>query len=424
MHSAFSIHLRPLTSRDDHLDPAMKKVKRASIATISSAEFTARRDRVLRALARDGNAIGLVLAGDADASLSHAWRPNPNFEYLTGITDEPGAMLLLDPNHPVIARRTQLFLRPLNPELERWDGLRESVGAQLKDRYGIATIMRTTALARFLLESAKRAKRFACLHPLAAHNAPNSPDLTIFKESASRIPSATISDLSHILPALRAVKSTAEVACVQHAADITAIGFQAALATAKPGKTEFNVQEAVEHAYKSAGARETAYRTIAGTGFNATVLHYHANSRAIQAGELLVLDSGASFGGYAADVTRTFAVSGTFTPRQKLVYDTVLKAQLASIRACRPGATMSQVDAAARKVITAAGFADNFIHGIGHHLGLEVHDADPGSALEPGMIVTIEPGIYIQEESLGVRIEDDILITRGGAKVLTSAIPK
>ena len=399
-------------------------MKRVANPTIANSEFAARRERVMRSLARDGNAIGLVLAGDADHSLSSAWRPNPNFEYLTGITDEAGAILLLDPSHPVKARRAQLYLRPLNSELERWDGFREPVSAALKSRYGIETIMRTNSFSRFLLESAKRAKRFACLHPFSPHTAPVSADLAIIRESTARIPGSTIGDQTQLLPSMRAVKSAAEIACVQRACDITAVGFAAALLAAKPGRTEFDVQEAVEHAYKSAGARSTAYNTIAGTGFNATVLHYHANSKPIQAGELLVLDSGASFGGYAADVTRTFAVSGKFTPRQKLVYDTVLKSQLASIRACRPGAKMSEVDAAAREVIAQAGFGDNFIHGIGHHLGLEVHDADPATALEPGMIVTIEPGIYIPEESLGVRIEDDILITSGAPKVLTAAIPK
>ena len=399
-------------------------MKQVANPTIANSEFAARRERVMRSLARDGNAIGLVLAGDADHSLSNAWRPNPNFEYLTGITDEAGAILLLDPSHPVKARRAQLYLRPLNSELERWDGFREPVSASLKTRYGIETIMRTNSFSRFLLESAKRAKRFACLHPFAAHNSPVSADLAIIRESTARIPGSTIGDQTQLLPSMRAVKSAAEIACVQRACDITAVGFAAALLAAKQGRTEFDVQEAVEHAYKSAGARSTAYNTISGTGFNATVLHYHANSKPIQAGELLVLDSGASFGGYAADVTRTFAVSGKFTPRQKLVYDTVLKSQLASIRACRPGAKMSDVDAAARKVIAQAGFGDNFIHGIGHHLGLEVHDADPATALEPGMIVTIEPGIYIPEESLGVRIEDDILITSGAPKVLTAEIPK
>lgn len=406
-----------------------RMLKRASSTTtdtpsIPASEFAQRRERVLKSLARDGNALGLVLAGDADPSLSNAWRPCAHFEYLTGITDEPGAMLLLDPGHPVAAKRIQLFLKPLNPEVEKWDGFRETLGASLKARYGISTIMRTGSLGRFLLESARRSKRFACLHPLAAHNAPISPDLAIFRESAARIPGATICDQSSLINSMRSIKSANEIRVLQRACDITARGFAAIASAAQPGNSEFDVQEAAEHAYKTSGASTTAYRTIAGTGFNATVLHYHANSATIREGELLVVDSGASFGGYASDVTRTFAVSGTFTPRQRLVYDTVLKAQLAAIRECRPGRTMAQVDEAARKVITKAGMGDYFIHGIGHHLGLEVHDADPQAPLAPGMIVTIEPGIYIPEESLGVRIEDDILITKGAPKVLTAAIPK
>ncbi len=401
----------------------MARLSKPTLA-VSVSEYAGRRERVLAQLKKDGSALGLILAGDADPSLSQSWRPHAHFEYLTGVTDESGAMLLLDPTHPVKAKRVQLFLRPLNPELERWDGFRAPLSTDLKAQYGIATILRTNSFSRFLLESAKRAKRFACLHPLAAHTSPLSPDLAIFRESAARIPGATITDLSHLVPAMRAVKSSAEVALMQRAADITASGFAAALRAARAGHTEFDVQEAVEHAYKSAGARETAYRTIAGSGFNATVLHYHANKSPIAPGELLVLDSGASFGGYAADVTRTFAVSGRFSARQQVVYDTVLKAQIAAIKAARVGATMSDVDGAARKVIVAAGFGDFFIHGIGHHLGLEVHDADPATPLEAGMVITIEPGIYIPEESLGVRIEDDILITRGAPKVLTAAIPK
>ena len=404
------------------MPPATHRPSR-HVESISTQEFAGRRAQLLRALARE-RAIGLVCAGDADHSLTSAWRPNPNFEYLTGVTDEPGAILLLDPQHPVAARRQQLYLRPLDPEVERWDGFRAPVDSALKSRYGIASIFRTSYFPRLLLECAKRSRRLACLHPLAAHTAPVSPDLAILRESAARIPGASIIDLSAQLPAMRAVKSPGEVAMIARAAEITAHGFAAAARAAKPGANEFDVQEAAEHGYKTAGATSTAYRSIAGTGFNATVLHYHANRATIKEGDLLVLDSGASYGGYAADVTRTFAVSGKFTARQRLVYDTVLKAQAAAIRACRPGATMAAVDAAARKVISAAGFADSFIHGIGHHLGLEVHDADPQSPLEPGMVVTIEPGIYIPEESLGVRIEDDILITKGAPKNLTAAIPK
>jgi len=155
-------------------------------------------------------------------------------------------------------------------------------------------------------------------------------------------------------------------------------------------------------------------------------LHYRANAKTIDKGDLICLDSGAKWQGYSADVTRTFPASGAFTKRQREVYEVVLKAQLAAIRAVKPGARNSQIDAAARKVIDDAGFGDYFIHGIGHHLGLDTHDATPlgDQPLKVGAVMTIEPGIYIPSENLGVRIEDDVLVTRGGCEVLTRAIPK
>jgi Xaa-Pro aminopeptidase len=389
--------------------------------SIPPAEFASRREALLKQLK---NAVGLVFAGDHDPSLHHEWRPHPHFEYLTGITDEPGAALLLDPAHPVAARRVQLFLRPLNPEVEKWDGLRDTIASPMRARYGISTIFRTNALPRWLLESASRAKRLACLHPLAAHTAPVSPDLAVFRESGARIPGCSIVDASDLIPKMRARKSSREVAMVERALSITREGYLAAMRTIRPGISEFDVQEAMEHAYRTNGSRGTAYRTIAGTGINATVLHYHANSATLEAGQLMVIDSGCSFGGYASDITRTFPVSGRFTARQRELYEIVLKAQAAAIAAIRPGVTLADFDRAARQVITKAGYGDWFIHGTGHHLGLEVHDASPDAPLAPGAIVTVEPGIYIPDEKIGIRIEDDVLVTPGGRRVLGPAIPK
>ena len=393
----------------------------ASGPSIPPAEFAARRESLLRQLR---NAVGLVFAGEQDPSLHHEWRPHPHFEYLTGIADEPGAALLLDPLHPVPSRRVQLYLRPLNPEVEKWDGLRDTIASALRARYSIATIFRTNALPRWLLESATRAKRLACLHPLAPHTAPLSPDLAVFRESAARIPGCAIADASQLIPLMRARKSPREVAMVEHALAITREGYLAAMRAIRPGITEFDVQEAMEHAYRTNGARGTAYRTIAGTGINATVLHYHANSATLEPGQLMVIDSGSGFGGYASDITRTFPVSGRFSARQRELYEIVLKAQLAAIAAIRPGATLSDFDRAARQVIAKAGYGDWFIHGCGHHLGLEVHDASPDAPLAPGAIVTVEPGIYIPDERIGIRIEDDVLVTPGGRRVLGPAIPK
>lgn len=390
-------------------------------SVVSLREFAQRRAAVLSALR---NAVGVIFAGDADASLHAAWRPHPHFEYLTGIVDEPGAILLLDPLNPVSARRAMLFLKPLNPELEQWDGLRDMVGSGLRGRYGIATIFRTTSFARWLSEASQRARRFACLHPIAAHTAPISPDLDLYRKVVERLPGAVVEDRSRLIPTMRSCKSRAERACIQQAIDITATGFDAVMRAVAPGQSEFEVQALLEHTYRLQGASRLAFRTIVGGGLNSTVLHYHANDQPLRAGDLVCIDSGAAVGGYSADITRTLPVSGRFTPRQREVYEVVLSAQRAAIRAARAGVSIMDLDAAARAVIDRAGFGDAFIHGIGHHLGLETHDASPDAPLLADAVITIEPGIYLPKEGFGIRIEDDVVVGRRSALVLSSLIPK
>jgi Xaa-Pro aminopeptidase len=389
--------------------------------TITHEEFRARRERLLQEL---GCAVAIVPAGEADPSLHHPWKPHAHFEYLTGIVDETGAMLLLDPSNPVAAKRAVLLLRPLNPEVEKWDGFRDELGAALRARTGFDTVMRTGMLGRLLLEGTRRSRTLACLMPLAQWNSPVSADLAILRAQAERVPGTQVQDRSDLLLRMRAAKSAAEIACIREAGRITATGFAAAMRSMRAGMNEFDLQECVEHAYRTNGARELAFRTIAGGGFNATVLHYHANDRPLVDGELVVLDSGAKHAGYSADVTRTLPVSGRFTARQRELYDTVLRAQAAAIAAVRPGATLAQVDAAGRKVIADAGLGDAFIHGMGHHLGLETHDASPDAPLEVGAVITIEPGVYLPKESIGIRIEDDVAVTEGGHEVLTPSIPR
>ena len=386
------------------------------------AVYAERRAKVLKTLK---DAVALVFAGDMDASLHGEFRAHAHFQYLTGIVDEPGAVLLLDPLNPVEARRAILFLKPLNPELEKWDGFREEISSKLKAKYGVGTIMRTTAFARFLLEATKRAKRFALLHPLSAHTAPVSPDLDVFRRSAERIPGSSFVDHTQLLAVMRAAKDTHELALMQRAADITAKGYEAVLQGLKPGITEFDVQELVEHGYRTNGSRKAAYHTIAGGAFNATVLHYHGNRELLKDGELILLDSGAEYMGYACDVTRTFPVGGKFTARQREIYEIVLEAQLAAIAATKAGTTFAAIDKAARDVITKAGYGDAYFHGTGHHLGLEVHDITPEGPVPENAVITIEPGIYLPDEKFGVRIEDDILVTKkAGGVNLTAAIPK
>ena len=388
---------------------------------IPLTEYASRRKKTLTALR---GAVGMLFAGDHDPHSDLPFRPHPHFEYLAGVTDEPRAVLLLEPTHPVESRRAMLFLAPLNPEQEKWDGYRQEISKALRDRTGFEGVFRRHHLPRMLTAAALRSKRLACLHPPASFTQPVSRDLEVFRKVAERIPGVAIDDRTDLLLKMRAVKSRNELALIQQAIEITAAGFDAMLKTTRPGMNEFEVQETIEHTYRSSGARRLAFPTIAGSGLNSTVLHYGANDQDLADGDLMCVDSGAAYCGYSADVTRTVPVNGTFSGRQREIYEIVLKAELAAIRATRPGVRFSRLDDVARRVITQAGYGDYFIHGIGHHLGLETHDVNPDEPLRQGAVITIEPGIYIPDESIGVRIEDDVLVTAKGAKVLSAQIPK
>ncbi len=389
--------------------------------TIPLKEYAARRKKLMTALKKS---VALIHAGDQQSHLPMPYRPHPHFEYYTGVVDEPGAVLMLDPGNPVEARREVLFLKPIDPEIDKWDGYRLEICAQLRKETGFKTIFRSYQLGRFLLEAVKRSRSMACVHPLAQHDAPLTPDLEIFQKLTQRIPGASIEDHSEAAALMRSVKSANEIAMIQKAIDTTAIGIQAVLANLKPGMNEFDVQEIIEHGYRTNGARDLAFETIAGSGINTTVLHYCDNSETVEDGDLVLIDTGARFGSYGADITRTFPASGKFTKRQKVIYNIVLSANEAAIKASKPGVRLSDLDKVARAIITKAGYGDYFIHGIGHHIGVETHDVTPDTPLKVGSVFTIEPGIYIPDEKIGVRIEDDILITKTGYRSLSVKIPK
>ena len=388
---------------------------------IKTSEYQARREKVLKSLK---DSVGVVFAGDGGGELHGSWRPDANFEYLTGITDEPSAAILFDPKNEVASKRVTLFLKPLDPEVEKWDGARDFIDSKLVGKYGIQSIFRTGRLPLVMKIAAQRTRKLACLHGFATHAAPVSPDLAVFQKVAQRIPGISIVDRTELLAKLRSVKSSAERDCMKEAVRISALGYDEVLRTMRQGMNEFDVQETLEHAYRANGSRGPAYNTIAGAGFNGTVLHYGANDQVMQDGDLIVIDSGADYRGYAADVTRTFPVNGRFTPRQKEIYSIVLRALEASIRRVKAGCTFQQIDKASRDIIKKAGYGDYFIHGIGHHLGVEVHDITPDGPIKEGAVITIEPGIYLPDENLGVRIEDDIVVTRNGSINLSRSIPK
>ncbi len=397
---------------------ASARARGDSAPRIALAEHAARRERLQKDLA---GASGVVFAGEQSG---HHYEPDASFVYLTGITDEPGAAVLFDATSEDPERRIILLLRPLNPEVDRWDGLRDMISASLRQRYGFASVLRTSSLPELLLQAGRRSKRLACLHPFANPNGAVSADLALFRKVTERTVGIGIEDRTALLPMMRAVKSPAEIALIRRAIDATWAGYQAAAPFIRDGAGERRIARALEDAYRDAGASGPAYDSIVGSGIRGTVLHYRANDQATEAGDLLVIDSAARVGGYAADITRTFPIGGTFSSEQRDLYEIVLKAQLASIKAARPGATLTDVNNATRAVFDQQQMGDYYIHGIGHHLGLQVHDANPMTKLAPGMVITIEPGLYVPEKKMGVRIEDDILITRGGNENLSAMVPK
>lgn len=391
--------------------------------TICPSELTiSRRKAILKVL---GDRIAVVFAGDGGSGLHGApWRPNPHFEYLTGIRNEPGAILLLDPSNPLKNRKCMLFLKPRDPEMERWDGARPTINGALRKQLGFASIFRTYTFGRWVTEAAKRNRGFVALHPPAHPDAPLSPDLELFAKLSARIPNRTTEEAFDLVPRLRHAKDEWEINRTRAAVAATASGYADGLPWFREGANEADVQREVEHGYRCHGSEGPHYGTIVGGGVRGTMLHYIDNDQPLTEGDLVVLDSGARVDGYGADVTRTIPVGGTFTPRAKEIYNIVLSALDAAIAIVKPGVTFGEIDEVARTIIKDAGYGETFIHGIGHHLGLEVHDDGGEGPLQEGAIITIEPGIYLESEGLGCRIEDDILVTADGHENLSKMIPR
>ena len=390
--------------------------------TIPQKEYAARRKKIMASLK---GASGAVFAGERDEHGESSWRPHPHFEYLTGICHEPGAVLLFDPTHPVDIKREVLFLKPLDPEKEQWDGLRSPLNNTLREETGFRIILRTTKLDVVLQDVVMRSKLFATLMPTSGASSSVSQDLSVWQKIAQRTPQCEIQDKSQLIPNMRMVKSSSEISIIQEAVNITANGFANAMTFMKPNVNEFKVQATLEHGYAMAGGRGSAFPPIVGGGINSTVLHYGDNDQDLMDGDLVCIDSGAFFKGYGADITRTIPVNGKFSKRQKEIYELVLKSEEAAIKAIKPGVRIAELDAIARAIIVKAGFGDYFIHGIGHHLGLETHDVGDSTApLKKGAVITIEPGIYLPDEAIGIRIEDDIVVTANGYKNLSNLIPK
>jgi Xaa-Pro aminopeptidase len=345
----------------------------------------------------------------------------PNFYYLTG-WNEPGAILVLTPKEEV------LLIPKRDPEQEKWTGPKAAPGdSNLNAVTGFDRVVPAESLEGNIPRWIETSRRV----------------YTLAKEPAADkihklIPMREIVDVSNQIAKLRMIKSPAEIKMVQHSTDIGMEAHMAAWRQIKPGISEYQVAAVMSNAYFDKGCERHAYAPIVGSGPNAATLHYSKNRRRMDRGELVLMDVGPECSMYATDITRTVPVNGKFTPRQREIYDIVLGAQKAAIAAIKPGVmlgsrfTKSGLHKIAADYINSHGkdkhgkpLGQYFTHSLGHHVGLEVHDAtDPALPLSPGMIITIEPGIYIPEEAIGVRIEDMVLVTETGATVMSSKLPR
>ena len=383
------------------------------------------------------------------------FRQDSDFFYLTGF-EEPDSLTVIKPEAD---KKYTLFVRPRDPEREIWDGRRAGVeGAKSEfgadESFPIAEF--ESKLAEFLDGADILYYRLGVDRDL---------DDTIVRE-ISRMrslnrkpihPPQTIIDPATIVHELRVVKSEVEIAIMQTAADIAAEAHCEAMKAARPGMQEYQVEALIEQIFRRRGAAAPAYTSIVGAGPNATVLHYINNDGELRDGDLLLIDAGAEYKGYASDITRTFPINGRYTQAQRDIYDLVLKAQMACVEMVRPGTTHDQLKQHSIAVLTEGmvelGLLEGkpeelikekkyekfYMHGLGHMLGIDVHDVGlyyygkQSRALEPGVVMTVEPGIYIAPDSkdvpekylgIGVRIEDDVLCTNNGPRVLTNKVPK
>jgi Xaa-Pro aminopeptidase len=397
-------------------DPALPKLTEPS-QTEDPSVYRARREALMKAM---GEGVAVIYAeGEEDGD---GYRQSSDFFYLTGVNEEK-AILVLAPKERTY--REFLLLANRDPEAERWTGEREPLGTALRKQYGFEKIFRTDRLMRLVLELTMRSPIVWQVMTPQASSEKKPADLELYSKVSSMLAGVTTRCLPYTLSEMRSRHSPDEIALMQRTVRISEAGFRSAVLEIHPGGTEASVEAEAERVWKSSGARRPAYPSIVGSGPNSTILHYPRSERVMQDGELILLDMSSEFAHYASDITRTLPVNGKFSTRQRQIYDLVLKAQQAALAKLKPGVYMEDLDATARQVIEAAGYGDYFIHGLGHFVGLDVHDAGAyQQPLAPGMVITLEPGIYLPQEKLGVRIEDDVLVTKTGAKILSDGLPR
>ncbi len=377
---------------------------------IPASFYKARRDRLAQRL---GGCVGVMKAYGPSGDDPF----DPYFFYLTGI-EEAGTMLTLAPREAIV--RSSIDLLPRDPETEIWEGYREPMSSGLRRKYEVDRVGRVRGGMPNLIYGALRRSR--CLAELrsAWSDKPALPAEQVGKLMTA-YEARTVQKWQD-LERLRTIKDEAEIQRMDKAIAITIEGHRAAARELRTGTTERKVASRIDDTFYAFGATGLAFPSIVGAGPNGAVLHWEKRDRVIQDGDLVVVDIGSAYGGYASDVTRTYPVSGKFSPEQRKVYDTVLAIQDQVIAAVKPGITMERLNQIAEDALNAAGY--DAVHYFGHFVGLQVHDVgDTGAPLEAGMVLTVEPGIYLKDQ-FGVRIEDMVLVTPRGNRLMTQALPR
>jgi Xaa-Pro aminopeptidase len=424
----------------------------AYLATITLAQERREREpnsvyaerRAKLAAQVDGPIVLWGFTGREESSQAYIFAQEDNFYYLTGHNEEGAGLILLPPLKNGTAGdawegpREIFFLPVKNPAKEKWNGVRMSPSDPgIEPRTGFPKVQAFPEMYAYVEKLAKLYPNLYTILPYEKENGGFPHEKAVFEWLQLIAPQAKVKDIRQQIEALREIKSPGEIAFLKQAIELSLDAQLEAMKMMRPGLYEYQVAAKMVEVHLMGGAEAEGYSPIVGAGPNSAALHYNKLSREIAEGDIVVLDVAAQYSGYSADITRTLPANGKFTPRQREIYDIVLGAQNAALAMIKPGndycskgnrsAYLAAYDYinSHGKDLHGKSLGPYFIHGLGHHIGLDVHDpADPCVRLQPGMVVTDEPGIYIPEENLGVRIEDDVLVTETGYKLLSERLPR
>lgn len=381
--------------------------------------------------------------GREESSQTYIFEQEENFYYLTGHNEEGAGLVILPASksagHDVSnGPREILYLPAKNPLKEKWNGVRMSPSDPgIEARTGFAAVKSFAEMRGGIENLGKSFSSFYTILPYEKELGGYPHEKEVVEGLQQAVPQIKLKDIREQITAMRQIKSPGEIAFLQRAIDLSLDSHLEAMRMMRPGLYEYQVGAKMVEVHQTGGSEAEGYAPIVGAGPNSTALHYDRLSRKIEDGDIVVMDVGAQYSGYSADITRTIPANGKFTARQLEIYNIVLGAQNAALAALKPGMDLCRkgdksVDKISRDYINSHGkdlrgkpLGQYYIHGLGHHIGLNVHDpAQYCGPLEAGMVVTMEPGIYIPEENLGVRIEDDVLITETGYKLLSERLPR